>query len=273
MNIPDKDCCVLNQGPGAWAFEPLARQLSNALRVPIATEPRRFNYLLNIEPFPIGDLLLSTFIPLPSIRVAADKRLSAVEFQRCDVPRPHTVLLAAFPDVIEFVTGHPEREWCLKYPTGCGANGHRLVNSRSPEPANWPHPWIVQEFLRSDRPEVYRLYCAGSEGFGWVARRFPPGRAASPWVAHARGARYERAGKPSAQAAAAAQLALQATGLWDSFGCADLICRPSGEWLVLEVGTDGVFNHVDRDLGDAELEKELRERIARAFWDWVMSQK
>ena len=57
-----------------------------------------------------------------------------------------------------------------------------------------------------------------------------------------------------------------AAQLWDSFGCVDLLHKPTGEWVVLEVGTDGLFNHVDRDVGDAELQGELHRRIAAAFW-------
>jgi hypothetical protein len=57
-----------------------------------------------------------------------------------------------------------------------------------------------------------------------------------------------------------------ATGLWTSFGCVDLLLKPNGEWVILEVGTDGLFNHVDRDLGDRDLEGELRRRVANAFW-------
>jgi hypothetical protein len=34
----------------------------------------------------------------------------------------------------------------------------------------------------------------------------------------------------------------------------------------LEVGTDGLFNHVDRDLGDQVFERELHRRVADAFW-------
>jgi hypothetical protein len=59
---------------------------------------------------------------------------------------------------------------------------------------------------------------------------------------------------------------LQATGLLSSFGCVDLLRRPSGEWVVLEVGTDGMFNHVDRDLGLPEVEQDLQRRVAEAFW-------
>ncbi len=143
----------------------------------------------------------------------------------------------------------PTREWCLKFPTGCGASGHRRLVPGMALPKGWPLPLLVQEFIRLDRPEVYRTYAAGGELFGWVVRRFPDGITPSPWVAHARGARYAVAGEASVTALAAARLALEATGLLGAFGCVDLLRRPSGEWIVLEVGTDGMFNHVDRDLG------------------------
>jgi hypothetical protein len=77
------------------------------------------------------------------------------------------------------------------------------------------------------------------------------------------------AGDPPSGAVAAARAALDAVGLLASFGCADLLRRPTGEWVVLEVGTDGMFNHVDRELGLPELEREIQRRIAEAFWSRV----
>jgi hypothetical protein len=124
----------------------------------------------------------------------------------------------------------------------------------------------VQEFIRLEEPAVYRTYCAAGELFGWVLRRFPQGVKQSPWVAHARGARYLRLNRIPESAQIAARTALDCAGLTDSFGCVDLLQRPSGEWLVLEIGTDGLFNHVDRDLDAPELEAEIQTRIARAFW-------
>lgn len=270
MKVDSHDCCVLNGGQGAWAFAPLAEQLSQALGVPISEQPRRFNYLLHIEPVS-EDLADRIFIPLPAIQIAADKRLMATAFTRHSVPTPHTLLLETFDEVTHFVSANPRNEWCLKYPTGCGATGHRLIDADSSEPPNWPHPFVVQEFIRLERPEVYQLYCAGGELFGWVARRFPTGVVATPWAAHARGARYELAADAPWQATDAASAALKATGLFESFGCVDLLLRPSGEWIALEVGTDGIYNHVDRDLGIPALESELSHRIADAFWRWVRS--
>ncbi|HTV40233.1 MAG TPA: hypothetical protein VMF08_06645 [Candidatus Sulfotelmatobacter sp.] len=107
---------------------------------------------------------------------------------------------------------------------------------------------------------------SGGELFGWVARRFPAGIRPSPWVAHARGAQYVWPGDPPPQALVVARRALVATGLYNSFGCVDLLRNPAGKWLALEVGTDGLVNHVDRDLGHPEFEKDLSRRIADAFW-------
>lgn len=123
----------------------------------------------------------------------------------------------------------------------------------------------MQEFVRLARPEVYRTYAAGGELFGWVVRQFSGGTRPSPWLAHARGARYEPAGDPPA-ALAAAGSALAAAGPIDSFGCADLLPAPGGGRLVLEVGTDGLTSQVDRDLGLPDLEREVRRRVAEAYW-------
>lgn len=265
MKLSALDCCVLNGGGGAWAFEPLARRLSSALGIGIAAEPRCFNYVLCVE-HPGCLAGCRSFIPLEAVRRASDKRLLAGLFLEHGVPVPETHLLGTYPEVLRFVREHSGREWCLKYPTGCGAAGHRLVGGALEEPPNWPRPFIVQEFVRLERPEVYRTYCAGGGLFGWVVRRFPESAASTPWVAHARGARYVRLGEPPTGAAEAARRALVAAGLWDSFGCADLLRKPTGEWVVLEVGTDGLFNHVDRDLGDEEFEGELDRRVAGAFW-------
>jgi len=265
MKLSPQDCCILNSGSGAWAFEPLAIQLSSSLGIDISDQPRRFNYMLNIEnnDRPIG---YDVFIPIESIRLAADKRLLAKVFFERNVPTPRTHLLDTFTEAQRFINEHPANEWCLKFPTSSGANGHRLITATENEPPNWPKPFIVQEFVRLERPEVYRIFCAAGELFGWVARRFPEGTKSSAWVAHARGARYVRLDPAPPEALESARLALIATKLLDSFGCVDLLRKPTGEWVVLEVGTDGLFNHVDRDLGDADLEGELRQRVANAFW-------
>jgi glutathione synthase/RimK-type ligase-like ATP-grasp enzyme len=265
MALKSDDCCILNGGTGAWAFEPLALQLSAAIGVAISETPRRFNYVLCMDYLP-NPFSAQTFVPLDAIERAADKRLLADAFLRAGVPAPETRLIDDFAAVVNFISERSGRRWCLKYPTGCGGNGHRFITASDSEPPKWPKPFIVQEFIEMERPEVYRLYCAGGDIFGWIARRFPADRTPSPWVAHARGARYEPLGSAPAEAIAVAEAAMIASDLHDSFGCVDLLRRPTGEWVALEVGTDGLFNHVDRELGSPQLEAELLTKIAAAFW-------
>ncbi len=258
-------CGILNSGGGAWAFAQLADRLSRALWVDVSSEPREFNYLLHpgeTDPADCGEL----FIPYGAMQLAADKRSQAAVFVVGGVPTPETRLVGSLAEAEVLLSEEPGREWCLKFPTGCGASGHRPLVAGMSLQARWPHPRIVQEFIRLGSPEVYRTYAAGEHLFGWVVRRFPDGIEASPWVAHARGAIYADAGEPPPAATDAARAALKAVGVLESFGCVDLIRRPTGEWVVLEVGTDGVFNYVDRDLGLPGVEYELQWRVAEAFW-------
>ncbi|MBP3959539.1 hypothetical protein J8F10_30210 [Gemmata sp. G18] len=265
--MASSDYCVLCGGDGAWAFEPLARDLAAALWVEVSPEPRRLNYLLFTDavPLPKG---CESFVPLDAIGLAADKRRLAHVFTRARVPIPETRLFDLWDEVQQFRETRAETEWCLKFPTASGASGHRMLTEAAP-PKWWPVPFVVQEFVRLERPEVYRIYAAGGTTFGWMARRYPTDASTSPWVAHARGARYERGGEAPEAATAVARAALNATGLLGSFGCVDLLQRPTGEWVALEVGTDGLVNHVDRALGDADMENEIQRRIAAAFWHWV----
>ena len=264
MNLKN-ECCILSSGAGSWAFHPLANDLSKHIGVEVSDAPRRFNYLLHygLEPsFDDGEV----FIPVESIRIAADKRRQAKLFREHKVPSPETHLFENVADVFQHIVSRPDKEWCLKFPTGCGATGHQMLGGAVVIPNSWPKPFIVQEFIRMADPAVHRIYCAGGELFGWVARKYPSGKARSPWVAHARGARYVSEGEAPEEAASAARLALKACGLLDSFGAVDLLLKPDGTWVVLEVGTDGVFNHVDRELGYPALESTILEKITRAFW-------
>jgi hypothetical protein len=263
--MPTDSCCILNGGGGAWAFATLAHQLGAALGVDVCERPRAYNYLLVLDD--VADAAdANLFIPLRSMELAADKRLLAEVFAARSVPTPETRLVNSMEEMERLLEEQPAREWCLKYPTSCGASGHRLLVPGMALPKSWPRPFVVQEFIRLEQPEVFRLYGAGGDVFGWVARRFPAGVEVSPWVAHARGARYELDGQAPEAALAAGRAALEAAELLDSFGCVDLLRKPSGEWVVLEVGTDGMYNHVDRDLGCPELEREVLSRIADAFW-------
>jgi len=254
---------ILNGGAGAWAFAALAHRLSQALHVPIVPEPTSLNYVLNWDG-PPASLAGRSFIPLDALAIAADKREVARAFALHGVPCPRTVLLAR-SEVARFLQMQPG-SWVLKYPLGCAALGHRLITATTTIPAQWPEPCVVQEFITTDPPSVERLYCVDGLCFGFNSRRFPAGATPSPWIAHARGARYQHGAVAPQQAMAVGLHALQACGLDGSFGCVDLLQRPSGAWLALEVGSDGFYNHVDRDLDNAALEGEILERTAYAFW-------
>ncbi len=256
---------ILNQGQGAWAFSELAAQLAEALWVDVVDEPVEVNYVLfwdgRGEPPP-------SFNPLPSIEIAADKRTQAELFDAASVPMPTTVLLDTEHEVSDFVSSHNDRRWVLKYPIGCGAAGHRIITPGMPFRDDWPTPFIVQQFVEMDDPAVYRIYCAGGRLFGWNERRF--GDAAtrrSPFGAHATGASYGLLDTIPDEAARAAIAALDAAGLTSSFGCADLLHSDTG-WVVIEVGTDGLYNYVDREVPEP-LATELDRRIAEAFWALV----
>jgi len=86
----------------------------------------------------------------------------------------------------------------------------------------------------------------------------------SPFVAHATGASYGLLDSVPGEAAHVAALALDAAGLASSFGCVDLLQADDG-WVVIEVGTDGLHNYVDREVPEP-LATELDQRIAEAFW-------
>lgn len=190
-------------------------------------------------------------------------------FQKHDVAIPRTYLLDSPEQVQRVIELETDSRWVLKWPTGCGASGHRLIGAIDSIPEEWPRPYLVQEFIDLENPEVYRLYGIAGETFGWNVRRFPKGASSSPWVAHAQGAFYESVGIAPAEAEHQARKALAATELLDSFGCADLIHSRDGRWLVLEVNTDGIFNYVDRNISIPGIAEAIDRRIAKAFWAWV----
>jgi glutathione synthase/RimK-type ligase-like ATP-grasp enzyme len=261
---------VLNHPSGGWAFQALADQLSAALWLDIVPEPTEFNYVL----WPGDGVVVPaerSFIAPEGVACAADKRLQVRVFARAGVQTPETHLCNTTQEVFDRVNSKADQQWILKFPTACGALGHRFVSSSSDIPANWPQPYIVQEFISLERPEVYRIYGIAGELFGFNARRFPRGASCSPWVAHARGARYEHGELAPNAALDQATIALDATGLLASFGAVDLMKDSSGRWMVLEVGTDGLVNHVDRDVDHSGLKEEINRRLAIAFWKKVGS--
>lgn len=256
---------ILNQSDGKWVFENLAQSLSNSLWVDISETPGDLNYILCTDTELTGENL-NNFIPLNSIKIASDKREIEKRFQSYGVQRPKTFILESSAKIRSILAQNNSKCWILKYPTGCGGINHRIIRDISEIPEKWPQPFILQEFIESIQPEVYRFYCVDSELFGFNVRRFSDPENSTPWVSHTNGARYNYGEIPNQAAIEVATGALIATGLYNSFGVVDLVKDIGGNWYALEVGTDGIYNHVDRDIENDTLLDELNERLAIAFW-------
>jgi ATP-grasp domain len=256
---------ILNQSDGKWIFEDLAQILSRSLWVDISEKPEDTNYILCADLESI-DNNVDSFIPLNSIEIASDKREIERRFKSYKVSRPITFILESLEEVESILKTDSNNRWILKYPIGCGGINHQLVQNISEIPDQWPQPFLIQEFIKSVQPAVYRFYCVDGDLFGFNARKFSDPKISTPWVSHANGARYVHGEIPSQEAIEVAKMALIATGLYNNFGIVDLVTDINGKWYALEVGTDGIYNHVDRDIANDGLLDDLNERLAVAFW-------
>jgi glutathione synthase/RimK-type ligase-like ATP-grasp enzyme len=256
---------ILNQSDGKWVFENLAQILSNSLWTDVSENAGDLNYILCTDT-ELTDNALNSFIPIDSINIASDKREIERKFKSHDVTRPKTFILKSFQEVDLIIKQYNRKRWILKYPIGCGGIHHRIIEDSSQIPQKWPKPFLIQEFIELIQPEVYRFYCVDSNLFGFNVRRFSSPEISNPWVSHANGARYNYGEIPNQEANEVAKASLIATGLYDNFGVVDLVHDRSGKWYALEVGTDGIYNHVDRDIDNDILLDEINERLAVAFW-------
>lgn len=123
----------------------------------VSETPRGYNYLPHLEG-PDTAACGELFIPLRCMRLAADKRLLAAVFTSASVPTAETRLVGSMAEAERLLAEQPGREGCLNFPTGCGASGHRLLRPGMALSTDWPLPLVVQEFVRLERPEVYRLW-------------------------------------------------------------------------------------------------------------------
>lgn len=255
---------IVNQSPGKWAFDKLANMLSESLWVDVKEDFGDINYILCAEKEKIDKI--NSFIPIDSIKIAADKRKIEENFNKYRVPRPKTLLVYSQKEAESILSEYPHIQWILKYPIGCGGINHRFINHVNQIPKGWPQPFLLQELIQLQRPEVYRLYCVDGEIFGFNARRFKDTNNKTPWVSHANGAIYEYGETPDREAREIAKTALISTGLYDSFGVVDVLKNKDDKWYALEVGTDGIYNYVDREVENQNLFDELNERLAKTFW-------
>jgi hypothetical protein len=266
-------CAVINSGTAAWAFADFATDMARALNLDVVdiSDGLDFAYVVAWDKATAPSC--PTFIPFESMQIASDKRATASAFAAKNVPRPTTYLLETREEIKAIIAESAPARWVLKWPIGCGGTGHREITLSDHIDAEWPVPFVLQRFIEMDEPQVHRLYCVAGHVFGWNRRRFPTGVAQSPWVAHARGAVYDDAGPLPHKAKCVGIEALRATGLLHSFGCVDMLRTRQDEWLALEVGTDGLLTHVDRDISIPGIASEIQTRLVEAFFTSYGRQK
>jgi hypothetical protein len=83
---------IFNRSEGKWAFDGLAQTLTRSLWVDVSDIPGDLNYILCTDAELIGNPIQS-FIPIESIRIAADKQQIEQRFQADNVIRPKTLIL------------------------------------------------------------------------------------------------------------------------------------------------------------------------------------
>lgn len=255
---------VLHRGPFRRLFGDFPEQLAETLDVPIVDDERDVDLGLILAwdgPPP----RCRTFVPFDAIVAAQDKREQFRRFHAAGVSIPESRLFDDFPTAQAFALADHRRQWLLKWPLGSGAVGHVIIDRDTRVTRLWNPPFLIQEFIALDRPEVYRVF--GCEGtlFGFNVRYFPPGTSSGPLVTLHRGAVYAPSGVPSPEVRDQACLALSAFGLLSTFGCVDLILPPDGTVRVLEVNADGLHQFVYRVPELPSLARELAERVRAAF--------
>jgi hypothetical protein len=206
-----------------------------------------------------------TFVPFDAIVAGLDKREQFRRFQEAGVSIPESRLFDDFETARAFALADRRRRWLLKWPLGSGAVGHTIIDHDTCVTPIWKPPFLIQEFVALERPEVYRLFGCGGELFGFNVRTFPRGTPSKALVSTHRGATFGLAGIAPLAVADQACRALSAFGLMSTFGCVDLILPPDGRVLVLEVNADGLHQFVDRVPSLPGLAREMTDRLRLAF--------
>ncbi len=256
-----QSAAILHSGPWKKVFGQFPEYLSRLTGWPIVEDDRdiSFGYVLGWDEE--KPPRCQTYIPFEAILSANDKREQYKRFKQFDVRIPETHLIDTKEGVFDFFESRPDKKWVLKWPDGCGGMGHQLLSSQTQITAFWRAPFLVQEFIRMNRPQVFRLTAADGIFFNWCVRKFPAEKKTSPWVSHALGAKFESIDQIPDEVEIEVKKALLATELFSSFGAVDLIQSEDGKWLVLEVNTDGVYHYVTREVGLPEYTKIFDQHI------------
>jgi hypothetical protein len=251
---------ILLQPGDDWSFGPLADKLASFIGCGISEDEDGFCYVLSAP----KRADVHSYNPLPGLEVAADKRKQAEIFAKNGIPTPETHLLADENAVRDFLRSRADERWLLKFPTACGAFGHHLVSADFTAKRGWPQPFLLQRFIAMDIPRVYRVYCISGMAVGSTVRRFSAGKGGI-FVAHALGARYHHDDPVDEYGLAIAENAVVVAGFRWGFCVVDLLRDDAGNWLVLELGSDGIHNLVDRDYDNPELDLLVHTCIAMDF--------
>ena len=256
---------ILHSTPWNRIFGQFPTYLSQLMGLPIVETDERLDFAYLVGWSPARAPSCPTYISYESILIAHDKRKQAHAFARAGVSIPETHLLDSIETLYTFYRRRRDKQWVLKWPVGCSGMGHQMLTQETQITTFWQPPFLVQEFVRLERPEVYRLYATDGETFGWVVRRALPGKGASPWVSYSLGAEVEFFENPPQEVIPEVGRALEATGLQHSFGAVDILRSSEGRWLVLEVNTDGIFSYVERQVPAQALREQLDHYVAQSF--------
>jgi glutathione synthase/RimK-type ligase-like ATP-grasp enzyme len=262
---------ILHAGPWKDVFGDFPSRLSACTGLPITETPDGLALVYVLGWFEHRPLPCESFIPLDAIYLAHDKRKQAALFREHGIASPESHLVATEEEALAFPRQRPDKEWILKWPIGCGGAGHQILDANTVMTPLWRPPFLVQELIRMARPRVYRLFVAGGETFSWCVRESNERTAHTPFVSAAGGATVRLEAAVPEAARTEAVRAFMAAGLWDSLGGVDMIQSEAGQWLVLEMNTDGIYHFLQRvvevpgfgEALDHFTDRAVKKRLAR----------
>ena len=198
VNTPVVPAAILHTGPWKDVFGDFPSRLSASTGLPVTETPDGLALVYVLGWFEHRPLPCESFIPLDAIYLTHDKRKQATLFRDHGIATPESHLVATEEEALAFPRQRPDKEWILKWPVGCGGDGHQILDARTVVTPLWRPPFLVQELIRMARPRVYRLFVAGGETFNWCVRESNERTAHSPIVS-ARGGATVRLVDPDAR--------------------------------------------------------------------------
>ncbi len=188
MNRKPVHAAILHSGPWKNLFGDFPSYLSRVTGLPLVETPEGLDMAYVMGWPEHSPLPCESFIPLEAVYLAHDKRKQAAFFSTNGITTPETHLIFSEADALAFHRNRPDREWLLKWPTGCGGTGHQVLDDNTRITPFWKPPFLVQELIRMEVPRVYRLFAAGGETFNWCVREGTAKTGSSPFISYGTGA-------------------------------------------------------------------------------------